>query len=221
MEVQSPDTMLSDEALNPAGSSVQIVDAFLGTNDSVNILLNVRNFQLPLRDEPIPGRGTPMVHDKRGLRLIPEIQLVPGYLTHLVGPAWALSGVDTFVVALHYNSPLGSALTFRIRPTVSDTMASADALRLAATRPSQQILSHTYSAGRDTLYLNLERLNFNGLHNHIFRNITGDPNYQLCFTDRCAVDSSLWNGASALVVAAHDGSHNMIIPVVKDSISLP
>jgi hypothetical protein len=46
--------------------------------------------------------------------------------------------------------------------------------------------------------------------------------YQICSTDTCTVDPATWLGASRLVVAAHvANTHELVRPIVQDSVALP
>ncbi len=217
LPVQEPDTFFVDEALSPASSKVRITDAYQDSANQVHILLALENFKLPTLDSDVPGEGTPLVHNKKGLGLIPGFNNLDGDPTHLVGPATGLTGIDSVVVALHY------ARGIRIRPPVQASLSVADALRLRSTIPTLKIVSSGVSAADTNMFsLTLERTNFTGLHTHIYRNTFGDREYQICNLDQCSVEARVWKGAKTLVVAAHfNGTHNPVMPLVTASTSLP
>jgi hypothetical protein len=215
--VQEPDTILVDEALSPSGSKVRISEAYTDTSNMVHLMLALEKFKLPSLDSAIPGEGIPMLHDKRGLRLIPGFHHVPGDVSQLVGPADDLIGIDTIVVALHY------AVGIRIRPPIQDALPVANALRSRSVIPTLSVTSFKISAADTSmLLLTLARTNFSGLHAHIYRNAFGDAQYQICEVDECSVSERVWKGAKTLVVAAHfSGTHNPVIPLVMASVALP
>jgi hypothetical protein len=217
LPVQEPDTIFVDEVLSPAGSKVRITEAYQDTANMVHILLALENFKLPTVDTDVPGEGIPLLHNKRGLVLIPGFHNIDGDPTHLVGPASELTGVDTLVVTLHYTTG------FRIRPPVQATLPVANALRLRSTIPKLRILLSGVSTTDTTLFsLTLERTNFTGLHTHIYRNTFDNQAYQICNFDQCSVESRVWKGAKTLVIAAHfSGTHSPVMPLLLDSISLP
>ncbi len=211
--VQLPDTLLVKEALAPAAAGVQVIDAYR-VLDTVYLAVSVVNFKLPLVDEPTPGQGIPMVYDANRFRLLPEFKLVPGKSWQMVGLASSLMNVSKLVVALHYANKM------RIRPLVADTLDAALALRAKTELPTLRVLSHTVKGSN--LDLVLERTHFTNMHCHIYRNQLGASDYQICTTDSCSVEASIWQGATSLVLAAHlDQTHLLFKPVVKDSLPLP
>ena len=182
--------------------------------DSVRLTLALDNFQIPLVDFPTPGQGKPMVHDARGMRLIRGFKTVGDDITHMVGPAFDLDGVDKFVVALHYMNEM------RIRPAVADTLESVEALR--AQPPTFRILSRTVTGSE--LWIVLERHNFDGFHIHIYKDELiwpGSPNYQLCTMDTCKIRANTWQSANTLVLAIHKDNHDILKPIVQDTLLAP
>jgi hypothetical protein len=213
LPVQLPDTMLADEALAPAGSTVRITDAF-SSGDSVFLTLEYQNFRMPQKDEPTPGQGIPKVLDARGLSPLAGFNMVDGDSSRMAGPASSLDGVEKLVVALHY------ANNMRIRPPAADTVDAATALRLRVAAPSVKILS--FAAQGAQLQVVLEKQNFTGLHVHISRDDLNSTDYQLCHTDTCSVDSPIWKGAKIVIVAAHrDEDHSLFRPLVADTLIPP
>ena len=217
LPVQVPDSMLVREALSPAGSTVRITEAYLDVSDTVHLILALGNFTLPTLDSTIPGEGVPMVHDIRGLRLLPNFHHMNGNASHVIGPASDLSGVDTLVVALHY------ATGQRIRPPAQYALPAASALRLRSTLPTLNVSGHWINAtDTNLLDVTLAQTNYTGLHTHFYRNAFGDPQYQTCDLSTCFIQARVWKGASAVVVAVHvDGTHNPLMPLVLDTLLPP
>jgi hypothetical protein len=215
--VQEPDTMLVDEAFSPSGSKVRISEAYTDTSNNVHLMLALEKFKIPSVDSAIPGEGVPMLHNKQGLRLIPSFHHVAGDISHLVGPADDLIGIDTIVVALHY------AVGVRIRPPIQDALPVANALRSRSIIPTLSISGFKISStDTNELSLTLARTKFSDLHTHIYRNNFADAQYQICEVDECLVAARVWKGAKTLVVAAHfSGTHNPVMPLVTATVTLP
>lgn len=213
LPVQVPDTILADEVLSPSGASLQIIDAF-SANDSVFIKLDCRNFRLPSKDEAIPGQGNPVALDARGLRPLAGFGMVKNDSSRLAGPSSALNGVDNVVVALHY------ATGMRVRPPVADTVAAESALRSRVAAPAVKIIADSIVGSN--LRLILQRENFSGLHCHITRDVLNTSDYEICRSDTCLVDSTVWKGAARVIVAAHrDEDHSLARPLVADTLIPP
>jgi hypothetical protein len=212
LPIQMPDTMLADEALTPAGSAVRITEAW-SKGDSVFITLAYQNFLLPQVDLPKPGRGYVTALDARGLRPL-AIKSIDGGLTKMGGLADALIGVDKLVIALTYANGM------RIRPAVADTIDAATAQLPRVAAPAVKIL---FSSTKDDSLLQvvLERTNYAGLHNHVFRDEIGSLDYQLCYTDTCMVEPGIWKGAKKVYIVAHRENHSMVRPIVVDSLIPP
>lgn len=215
--VQEPDTLLGDEARAPSGSEVQIADAYRD-GDSVRLTLAYKKFRVPLVDEPTPGQGFPMVHEAGSLRIVPGFRMKDGDdIINLSAPASALSGIKTLVVALHYANQM------RIRPAVADTLEAATALSPRVLLPTLKIASHSIQG--NVLTLVLERGNFQGFHVHIYRERIqwpGSTAYQLCHAGTCEVGAGIWQGAKQVVVSVQrDGTHELLQPIVGDSLAIP
>lgn len=215
--VQEPDTMLANEALGTAKSSVKITEAYT-EGDSVHILLSLANFRLPLVDEPTPGQGFPYVLDKATYRRLTDFKpRKTGDITRLVGPTWALNGVKDILVALHYADDM------RIRPLAADSVSSEIALRTVEKVPTVDIVS--YSIAGDVLNLVLKLENADGYHTHVYGDrVTWPTNgpYQICYETTCEVGPTIWKNAKKLFVSVQqDVSHNLLRPLVVDSLVLP
>lgn len=213
LSVQLPDTLLTDEALAPSGASIQILDA-TRVGDNVEISLDIKNFAMPIRDEPAPGRGWPMAHDARGMRLLPDFHYKEQDITHMTGPAWELDGVTTLVIALHY------ADSTRVRPVVAASVPVASALLDRASLPRVKIISHEIVGGVFKLKTDTANLG-DGKHYHVFRDVLLADDYQRCHTDNCVIDSTVWKGATRLITAVVDATHNLYVPQSKDTLDGP
>jgi hypothetical protein len=213
LSVQLPDTLLTDEALSPAGSSVTIVDA-TRKGDKVQIALAYGKFAMALTDEPAPGRGFLMAHDARGLRPLPGFKMKGSSFDTLIGPASELAGVTTLVVALHYSDSV------RVRPLASASVPVATALLDRDSLPWFQIRSSAKNG--NLLRVIMDSKNRIGdRHYHIFRNDLSASVYQRCHSDTCDVEQSIWNGAQRLVIALFNADHTLFVPQVKDTLDGP
>jgi hypothetical protein len=214
--VQDPDTILADEALAPAGSTVRITDGYL-ENDSVHLRLAFTHFRVPDVDEAKPGQGFPKVLEKANFRILTDFRFVDGDPTHLVAPVWTLDRVQTVMVALYYANGM------RIRPLASDSMAAATVLRTKESIPAVKVAS--YEIKGDTLTAVLTRTNFQGYHVHIYRDFMRWPNpeiYQTCYSGICAIGPAIWMGAKKLIFSAQqDLTHGLPAPIVSDTLLLP
>lgn len=215
--VQEVDSLLGDELLAPANSEVRIVGAYT-ERDSVNLKLSFTNFAVPQVDEPVPGRGFPMVLEQGTFRPLPGFKRVGGDPTHLVAPKSALKGVKDLVVALHYANGM------RIRPLAADTVDAATALKSTEDVTAMKIESHAYGAD-DILTLRLSVKNFAGFHVHIYRDRVlwpGSTSYVTCHSAECQVGPSIWKGARKVYVTVQkDESHDLLSPTVVDSLIPP
>jgi hypothetical protein len=213
LPVQLRDTLLTDEALSPSGSSVEIVDA-TRIGDSVEIQLSVKNFSAPSKDEPVRGRGWPMAHDARGLRILREFHVKDGDMNRMTGPAWALDGVTTLVIALHY------ADSVRVRPLVSASVPVATALLDRTSLPTVNIVSAEVIGTSLRFVVNSTNL-VNNRHYHVFKDQLLANDYQLCRQNTCMIDSSVWVGAKRLIAAVVNEDHTLFVPVSKDTLNAP
>jgi hypothetical protein len=213
LPVQLRDTLLTDEALSPSGSTVEIVDA-TRIGDSVEIQLSVKNFSPPAKDEPVRAKGWPMAHDARGLRVLSEFHVKDGDMNRMAGPAWALDGVTTLVIALHYADGV------RVRPLVSASVPVSTALLDRSSLPTVNIVSGQV-VGTSLKFIVTSANLINGRHYHVFRDQMLATDYQLCRKDTCLVDSSVWVGAKRLIAAVVNEDHSLFVPVSRDTLLAP
>lgn len=216
--VQEPDTLLADEALNPAGSSVTIADAFT-RNDSVHLVLTYANFRAPTVDEPRPGQGFPKVYEGGTMRPLPEfVQGSSANIGSLTAPVYVVQDLKSLVVALSYANGL------RIRPAVADTVSGEKARSPQVLLPSFTIES--WSIEGTSLRLVFSRRNMAGYHLHAYRNRVQWPPqasvpYNLCHDATCDVEEAVWKGATKVMVAVHEDDHDLVTPVIVDSVIAP
>jgi hypothetical protein len=216
---QVSDSMLTDEVIAPSGASVDILDArrvvdTVTQADSIEIKLDIKNFTPPSRDEPMPGKGWPIVLDARGLHPIKDFHVDENDFTHLIGPTWRLAGVSQIVVALYY------ADSSRVSPLISDTILSSAALIDRTTLPTVKIDSHQTIG--TSIRCQMTWTNFkSGMHVHIYRDQVGNSEYQLCYKNICDVQASVSNGATRLIAIVTNANHSYFIPQSRDTLLAP
>lgn len=219
LPVQVTDSLLTDEVVSPSGATVEILDALrvadtATQSDSVEIKLEVKNFTPPSKDEPAPGRGWAKVLDARGLRPIPDFNVVDNDITRIKGPSWRLNGVTQIVVALHYAN--GS----RVRPLVSDTVAASVALIDRSTLPTVKIVSHAPNG--TSIKLTFVKTNFVGeQHVHVYKDQVNALEYQLCRGITCDVLPDVWTGATRLIAVVVNPGHSLFTPQSRDTLNAP
>lgn len=213
LPVQLRDTLLTDEALTPSGSAVEIVNA-TRIGDSVEIQLSYKNFSMPSKDDPVRAKGWPMAHDARGLRILPDFHYKDQDITRMSGPAWELDGVTTLVIALHYADGV------RVRPLVSASVPVATALLDRSSLPTVKVVSGQ-AVGNSFRFIVTSANLIDGRHYHVFRDKLLADEYQLCRHDTCMIDSSVWVGAGRLIAAVVNADHSLFVPVSRDSLLAP
>jgi hypothetical protein len=91
------------------------------------------------------------------------------------------------------------------------------------TLPEVDITSHTVSG--DTLWLSYTLKNADKHHVHVYRDRIdwpGATDYVACHENPCRIHGALWKGATRLVMSAQqDGSHNLLRPIVSDTLQGP